>query len=237
MCYNIAFLTKRQEIYEKRYGAKFDQLELIHPMYHANGFGHPEVPVISSDFPRQFTFMAWGLVPFWVKDPLAAEKIKQQTLNARWETLGEKPAFREAYKHRRCLVPVDAFFEHQQLGKRKQAYLIKLKEDQVMTLAGVYETWRSSLNGSVYQGFSIVTQAAKPLMATIHNTSNEAGPRQPLILAKEEEGKWLFEQGFMPVGIADEDLEAYPVSPLSGKKYPGNSPKIWEKAEPEASLF
>jgi putative SOS response-associated peptidase YedK len=175
--------------------------------------------------------MHWGLVPFWIKSAFEAEKIKKQTLNARLETLSEKPAFREAYKKRRCLIPVDAFFEYHHQGKKTIPFLIRQIDQEPITLAGIYEVWVSPLNGLSYLGFSIVTCSANELMQKVHNQPGEAGPRQPLMLSRSDEEKWIKYEDFKPIGIPDEQLEAFAVCPLNGKKYPGNVPAIWEPSE------
>src|SRR5690606_14797368 len=111
MCYDIAYFTKKIEAYEKRFGVSYGET-IIHPAYHANGFDHPLVPVITGDDPKLLQEFSWGLIPFFIKDLKAAARIQNSTLNARDYTLLDKPVFRDAAKRRRCLVIVDAFYDH-----------------------------------------------------------------------------------------------------------------------------
>src|ERR1700730_5337192 len=123
---------------------------------------------------RTLDLMRWGLVPYWAKDL----KIGFSTINAMAETVDGKPTFREAFKRRRCLVPIDAFYEGKKLdGKEKQPYAIALVDRSIMALAGLWETWRSPINETV-RSFTIVTTTPNELCAPIHN-------RMPVILAPE----------------------------------------------------
>jgi putative SOS response-associated peptidase YedK len=131
---------------------------------------------------RTLDLMRWGLVPCWAKDI----KIGFSTINATAETVATKPVFREAFKRRRCLVPIEAFYEWKKLGpKEKQPYAIALADRSIMALAGLYETWRSSAQETV-RSFTIITTAPNELCAQVHN-------RMPVILPPEAWSKWLGE--------------------------------------------
>ena len=87
--------------------------------------------------------LRWGLIPHWSKD----QKIGYKLINARAETVAEKPSFREVFKSRRCLIPADGFFEWKKVGRRKQAYYIRMKNSSVFAFAGLWEAWRDSEGG------------------------------------------------------------------------------------------
>jgi len=139
---------------------------------------------------RSLDLMRWGLIPFWAKDA----KIGYSTINAMAETVETKPVYREAFKRRRCLVPVDNFYEWQKLdGKAKQPYAIALADRGIMALAGLWETWRSPANETV-RSFTIVTTTPNELCAPIHN-------RMPVILAPETWPVWLGEEPAEPAQV------------------------------------
>ncbi len=146
-----------------------------------NGFEFPVRPIIRK---HDILDMKWGLVPHWSKN----QDIAKYNLNARSETVFVKPSFREAIIKRRCLVPANGFVEWQHNGKVKQPWLIKLKYSEDFCFAGIWESWVNPATSSVLESYSILTTAANPLMASIHNTKK----RMPVILpTEEEENDWL----------------------------------------------
>lgn len=121
---------------------------------------------------RELAIMRWGLVPFWSRDG----KAGYSTINARAETLTTSPAYREAVKRRRRLVPVEFFFKWQKLdAKTKQTYAIALKNGDLFAFAGLWETWRNEANGRVLESYTIITTDANELMEPFHD-------RMPAIL-------------------------------------------------------
>ncbi len=202
MCYSVDYLTKRSIDYAKRRGydeatvkeleKEFDSIrEAIPPHIKALGFSHPELPAFSNEAPFHVTLLSWGLVPFWVKSEDEALQIRKKTLNARGETLFDKPAFREAAKKRRCLIMVDAFYEYYHSGHRAYPFRIRLKNEEPMVLGGIWEHCVLP-EGKEYRTLSIVTTAANELLAKIHNRPRGSkDPRMPLILTKELEDEWL----------------------------------------------
>jgi putative SOS response-associated peptidase YedK len=132
---------------------------------------------------RTLDMMRWGLVPYWAKDL----KIGFSTINAMAETVDTKPVFREAFRRRRCLVPVDNFYEWKTLGpKEKQPYAIALKGGGIMALAGLWENWKSPTEEWV-RSFTIVTTTPNALCAEIHD-------RMPVILPPQAWPVWLGEE-------------------------------------------
>jgi putative SOS response-associated peptidase YedK len=164
-----------------------------------------DIAVITVNSPRTLRQMRWGLVPSWAKDLSIGSKM----INARAETLLEKPSFRTAVRRRRCLIPAEGFYEWKQTGGRKQPMYIHLKSGAPFAFAGLWEEWRSP-EGEVIRSCSIVTVEPNELMATIHN-------RMPSILQNEvEEAIWL--EGGVEEAMSllrpypSEAMEAYPIS-------------------------
>jgi putative SOS response-associated peptidase YedK len=142
-----------------------------------------EVAIIRQDSKepkRRFALMRWGLIPYWAKDP----SIANRAINAMSETAAEKPAFREAMKLRRCIVPADGFYEWKRTGpKSKQAYNIGLKDDGLFAFAGLWERWKNP-EGMVINTCTILTTEANAALVDIHN-------RMPVILRPEDYDLWL----------------------------------------------
>lgn len=130
---------------------------------------------------RRGEMICWGLVPRWAKDV----KIGYHLINAKAETVAEKPAYREAFKTRRCIIPADAFYEWQETGQSlKQPYAIVMKDRSVFGFAGLWETWTDKANGEVIRSCTIITTKPNKLCAPIHN-------RMPVILDPANNVRWL----------------------------------------------
>ncbi|HEY2627622.1 MAG TPA: SOS response-associated peptidase [Usitatibacter sp.] len=140
-----------------------------------------EAPVVrvSKEGAREIAMLRWGLVPAWSKDIGAGTKM----INARGETVAEKPAFRDAMAQRRCLVPASGFFEWRGMTGRKQPFAITVPDRPLFAFAGLWETWRPR-GGEPVETFTIVTTDANDAVAPIHD-------RMPVILPKEAEEAWL----------------------------------------------
>lgn len=176
--------TKDATKVEKRFNAVVNDL-LNFQTGVFNGFEHPFTPVITNNNSNVVEHLQWGLIPHWAKD----ENIKKYTLNAKIETLNEKPSFRNTI-NQRCLVIADGFFEWQWLdpkGRRKQKYLLTLPNEQLYAYAGIWSEWVSVLTGEIVKTYSIVTTVATGIMSEIHNTKK----RMPVILTPENEQLWL----------------------------------------------
>lgn len=185
MCFQTR-LDKEAEDLNKHYKAWIQKLNKYQRTNLFNGFTFPITPVIANDNPEEIDFLQWGLIPKWAKD----EKIRQYTLNAKIETLHEKPSFRNSV-NKRCLVLVDGFYEWKWLdpkGKKKQKYVLSLPNDQPFALAGIWSEWKNPANGLLLKTYSIVTTEALGIMREIHNTKL----RQPVMLPLEElQDEWL----------------------------------------------
>ncbi|GIP61114.1 SOS response-associated peptidase [Paenibacillus woosongensis] len=123
--------------------------------------------------------LRWGLVPSWAKD----DKIGSKMINARAETITEKPSFNRLLSSRRCIIPADGFYEWQQRAGGKQPFRITLKDESIFSFAGLYDIWTNK-DGNKLATCTIITTEPNSLMADIHN-------RMPVILRKEEENEWI----------------------------------------------
>jgi putative SOS response-associated peptidase YedK len=171
-----------------------------------------ELAVISNEDPAALSFYRWGLIPFWAKDPAVGTRL----INAKSETVSEKPSFRNSFRRRRCLVPADGFYEWKK-GVQKIPFRIVLKNDNPFAMAGIWDRWVGA-GGEVINSFSVLTTGPNELMAGIHD-------RMPVILFPETEKRWLddtnestLKQLLRP--FPAELMKAYPVSKLVNS--PGN---------------
>lgn len=188
MCFHNSMSAKAVKL-AARYGRKSDIVEIyqdiLDEQYHVNAFNFPKYPIITqSDEVQVFN---WGLIPFWTKNEKSADEIKRMTLNARADTIFEKPSFREPIMKKRCIVPSTGYFEWRHEGTKKIPYFIYLKDEPIFSMAGIYDRWLDKETGEERDTFSIITTGTNPLTDYIHNTKH----RMPAILSKEDEERWL----------------------------------------------
>jgi len=129
---------------------------------------------------RELVMLRWGLVPFWAKDP----SIGNRMINARAETVAEKPAYRAAYRHRRCVVLADGFYEWRRDGDAKTPWFISLASGEPFALAGLWENWTDKVSGDALQTTTLITTDANDFMAPLHH-------RMPVVLESNSAGEWL----------------------------------------------
>ena len=132
---------------------------------------------------NKLSAVRWGLIPHWAKD----EKISYKLINARSETIQEKPSFRDAFKSRRCLIPATGFYEWKHEGRMKQPYYIKMKNGSLFAMAGIWESWQSP-QGKTIESCSIITTEPNGIVAKIHD-------RMPVIIPNQSYGLWLSSTG------------------------------------------
>ena len=166
-----------------------------------------EMPIVVKAEQVELVMMAWGLVPHWAREPTQSHR----PINARAETLTERPMFRGLLQHRRCLVPASGFYEWKKDGDQKTPYFIRVKEAPLFAFAGLYDIWTDP-TGAEHPSYTIITTTANELVQPIHD-------RMPAILTPEAEERWLD-----PAPLASDELshllgpyppgamEAYPVS-------------------------
>ena len=170
------------------------------------------VPIIIANSPRRMVLMRWGLIPHWAKD----EKTAYKMINARVETLTQRPAFRGLLSHHRCLVPASGFYEWQGEGREKTPYYIHPEEQPYIAFADLYDLWMTPTAEALYT-FTIITTEADPFMARLHN-------RMPVVLERDLEDDWLDTEITSAKEVltilersAGVTLDAYPVSRLVNK--------------------
>lgn len=136
--------------------------------------------VVTNENPDKGSFFQWGLVPFWAKDP----KIGYKMINARSETVFEKPAFKNAIQKRRCIIPSSGFYEWKRKGKEKIPFFISSKTHEVMAFAGLWESWKSKDNNRLHT-FTILTTEANEKLSPLHD-------RMPVLFTEKKEWQqWL----------------------------------------------
>lgn len=166
--------------YPERLAERFDAqlaFDEFHPRYNVSPTQH--LPVIRNTGERRIELLRWGLIPGWAKDP----SIGNRLINARAETVAEKPSFRSAFRNRRCLVLSDGFYEWKKESTGKTPVRITLASGEPFAFAGLWESWKDPAGGTI-ESFAIVTTAPNELISTIHH-------RMPVILRREDEGVWL----------------------------------------------
>jgi putative SOS response-associated peptidase YedK len=245
MCYSVVTSTRKQIQYAKHRNndpeiikqleEKLKLLEReLRPNFVANGFAHPKLLVFTDAEPYEPKAFSWGLIPFWVKDMKTALQLRNQTLNARKETLFEKPSFRNSAKHKRCLIMVDAFYEHHHLNGKAFPFHISMRAKSPLTLAGLWDEWVNTETGEIINSVSIITTEANSFMKKIHNNPGVEGSRMPVILPVSIQDEWLIElkdDSGIPIltGLLKshktEELIAHTVHKLSGKESLGNIPE------------
>jgi putative SOS response-associated peptidase YedK len=184
MCFH-AKQSKTAAQLKNRFKVRFDKEIEYEPSEALNGFTYPKLPVITNKDASNIQLFNWGLIPSWAKD----NSFRKNTLNARIETIAEKPSFSNSVQNR-CLVLVDGFYEWQWLddkGKKKQKYELSLPNKEAFALAGLWNEWVDNETGEVIPTFTILTIEADELMARIHNSKK----RMPVIVSEQEEMMWL----------------------------------------------
>lgn len=152
--------------------------------------------ILERDSEREATFLRWGLIPFWSKEP-------KGFINARAETIEQKAAFNESFQRRRCLIPADGFYEWERNGKISQPYYFQMKDQAPFAFAGIWDRWKSE--GSWITSCAIVTTTANEILAPIHH-------RMPVIISAESYDLWLADDPGFP--HLKDLLSPYPASEM-----------------------
>jgi len=205
-----------------RFTIVFDSNQLMHR------FGIEEIPfdwreiynvapgqkipaIIENKGERRIGQLKWGLVPFWSKD----EKVGYKMINAKSETLQDRPAFKNLFARKRCIIPADGFYEWKKIGKEKQPMRIMMKTGEPFALAGLYDTWTNP-EGVKLHTCTIITTKPNEVVKDIHD-------RMPVILRKQDEQLWLDREKFdadllqsLLVPYDHDQMRAYPVPSMVG---------------------
>ena len=198
MCGRYALKTPASELVT-RFG--LDEVVDVAPRYNISP--GTDIPTIrySPEGKRVMHLLRWGLVPYWAKDPGIGAKL----INARGETVAEKPSFRDAFKRRRCLVPADGFYEWKSEVQQKQPYYFSMKSGEPFALGGVWESWRAP-NGEVLRTCCLITTGPNDIMLPVHD-------RMPVIVAPSDYAMWL-------TGEPSDALDLV-------KPYPTDAMQVW----------
>lgn len=166
-----------------------------------------KIAAVLNSSPNELSFLRWGLIPFWAKDLTIGNKL----INARAETLLEKPSFKNALRKKRCVIPASGFYEWQKIDgtKLKQPYFIRLKNQDVFFFAGLWDVWKSPTNENIASA-TIITTQANDLMAPIHL-------RMPVILPSHFITAWLSEDQLAVKELCD-GLNPYPSDKMTAHK-------------------
>ncbi|MFC4409830.1 SOS response-associated peptidase [Chungangia koreensis] len=177
MCGRYTLFASMDDIVERFMVDVFEE-GIYEPSYNIAP-SHQVVAIINDGRRNRLGRLRWGLIPPWAKD----EKMGYKTINARGETVANKPSFRNAYRKKRCILPADSFYEWQHDGKNKTPINIKMKDGGLFGLAGLWESWKSP-DGNLIHSCTVVTTEANEIMEQIHD-------RMPVILKPESEKIWL----------------------------------------------
>ncbi|WP_297094344.1 SOS response-associated peptidase [uncultured Draconibacterium sp.] len=241
MCYDIKTKVEAALKRARHYGNEeaiqmlIEQFRphLEEEFFHVSGFEHPKMLIYTSENFELPAIASWGLIPFWVKSEQQQLDIWNKTINARGESIFEKPSFRTSAKSKRCLVYIDGFFEHHHFGGKKYPFYIQRVDGEPIVLGGLWDEWTNKATGEVVNSFTIVTTKANSLMKKIHNNPKLQEARMPLILNEEEADQWLngssVQAKSMIQPAADGLLKAHTVRRLRGKEAVGNSPEAIEE--------
>jgi putative SOS response-associated peptidase YedK len=208
MCGRYALSTPAAVIAEHFELLDLDELELP-PRFNIAPTQTLPVVRLAADGTRELVAARWGLIPSWAKDPAIGNRL----INARAESAADKPAFRSAFRRRRCLVPATGFYEWQRLEKRKQPYQILMRDGGLFAMAGLWERWQCA-DSAPLDTYTILTTAANPVVAPLHD-------RMPVILAPGDYDLWLGRTPASPQALSAllhpypaTAMTAYPVSSL-----------------------
>ena len=205
MCGRYTFITPTPEV-EQRFDAQFtDEAPTTY-----NAAPSQRLPVITNAAPHQIQLLSWGLVPSWSRDPTGHGPASgPKPINARAETLAEKPSFRQLLDRRRCLVLADSFYEWQATPAGKVPHRILLRDEQPFAFAGLWDEWLDRSTGELRPTFTIITTEPNALMAGIHN-------RMPVILpGRAAEQAWLNDEA----GLAAHQHQLRPYDAAAMREY------------------
>jgi len=228
MCFSVNVNLVKEEL-ENRYGATLIDPDKYRPSYYYHAFVLPEMPVICSGDTSSIRLFKWGLIPSRTKNSREAEEIRVKTFNARAESLDTKAAFSSSFSTKRCIIPVQGFFEWQHVAGKKIPWYIYDSTGRIMSLAGLFDRWTESRTGEVIDTFTIITTEANEMLAEIHNSKK----RMPVVLNADSEKLWLDQTASrdeltscLKPSSADM-LKAHTISPLvSSKTADKNTPGL-----------
>ncbi len=250
MCYNITSALQTQ-LKRAIHNNNQEQISIIlkkleqyavTSYYQLPGFLHNQLLIYTSKAPNTPIPSIWGLIPHWVKNENQKVKLWNTTLNARGESIFDKPSFKKSANEMRCVLHIDGFFEHHHYNNKKYPFYITEKDNLPLSIGGLFSEWTDKNTGEVINSFSIVTTEGNDFLSKIHNNPKIEEPRMPLILSEKEEEIWLqddsseaFIDTIKSIIKPDKSTEfkAHTVKRLSGKESVGNEPEALKPFEYE----
>lgn len=187
MCFTISVEKKAKEAireYLRSNEGVQMKIDFNEDFYLVSGFSHPKLPIIRQGV---IELSEWGLIPSFALNEDKANELANMTLNARSDTIREKPSYKKSINTQRCILVVDGFFEWRHEDGKKLPYYIYPADEKVFYLGCIYNSWVNKLTGEVRDTFSIITTDANPLMEYVHNSKK----RMPLILTKDDIAAWI----------------------------------------------
>lgn len=187
MCFTISVEKKAKEAIREYLNSNEGvqmKIDFNEDFYLVSGFSHPKLPIIRQNV---IELSEWGLIPSFALNEDKANELANMTLNARSDTIREKPSFKKSIISQRCVLVVDGFFEWRHENNKKLPFYIYPKDETVFYLGCIYNSWVNKITGEVRDTFSIITTDANPLMEYVHNSKK----RMPLILSKDDIASWI----------------------------------------------
>lgn len=200
MCGRYAVFAGKENI-EQAFGVTSDDPGLLEPNFNATPGSMLPVVLLGKARIKRIGSLRWGLIPSWAED----QSVGYSMINARSETLLEKPSFKKPFQRQRCIVPASGFYEWQELGKAKIPYYIRTLDQEVMGFAALFDKWEK--DGQTVYSFSIITTHANDLLAPLHE-------RMPVILNKNSYDNWL-DPLFDDMIMLQDMLKPYPIERMS----------------------
>lgn len=236
MCYGISKVKQNVDKMEKRFAASYgkEDLALFKNVYHESGFSRAKGEVITAENFNQFQFFHWGLVPYWSTKWEDVMGPQYNTLNAVSEKVFSTNTYKHCIERHRCLIPVSGFFESMDVKGKKYPHFIKVKNEEMFALAGIYDYWMNPDTGEKIGTYSILTCEANELMEKIHNIKK----RMPVIIPRDLEDAWITPDlsrssiEKLMTQFPSEQMEAYPIAKFANStKADRNIPEVIQPHE------
>ncbi len=240
MCYHKSLNVAAPEL-EARYEAVLPPDAGFQPVYHANAYQFPAWPIVTRQEPGKLQLVRWGLIPHWAKTAHDAADIRARTINARSETIYEKPSYRQAArKGQRCLIPITGFYEWHTVGNpakstKKFPFYITATDASITSVAGLWDEWPDPETGELIRTYTLLTTDANSLLAVIHNTKK----RMPCVLTAKAEQVWLHDEltetdalALLAEQYPADRMHSYSISKrISARNEPSDVPEVMAPAE------
>lgn len=237
MCYDVAYLTKKAEMYAARYGSgeMWEEIQQrLPPVYHTNAFDEPDIPVITNEAPYKVRALHWSFIPMAYANKPGGGIYTTQ--NARNDNVFTSKMYSDSAESRRCLVMLDGFYDHHKKDKVNYPHYIQLKSRKPFLVGGLWQTFENKKDDVAVDTVTLITCPANKEMAWVHNEpAYSANSRMVFIVPEGEEDRWLHgsteEAEKMIRPLPDDAMDYYACEPIKANKglnraYLGNVPEI-----------